>query len=81
MIKTIGASNRGQYGLCEGHAASTLALEDQIVYCGRKIGTIHRHETRGALSVCEFRLSLRDKNRPGAFRRRPGRAKFALLLW
>ncbi len=31
--------------------------------------------------MCEFRLSLRDKNNPGAFRRRPGRAKFALLLW
>ena len=31
--------------------------------------------------MCKFRLSLRDKNRPGAFRRCPRRAKFALLLW
>lgn len=57
------------------------AQENPIVYCGRKTSTIRRPEARGALSVCEFRLSLRDKNRPGAFHRRPGRAKFALLLW
>jgi hypothetical protein len=55
--------------------------ENPIVDCRRKIATIQRHEARGALSVCKFRLSLRDKNRPGAFCWRPGRAKFALLLW
>jgi hypothetical protein len=65
-----------------GTAALPLAWkeENQIVYCGSKTSTIRRYEARGTLSLREFRLSLRDKNRPGTLRRRPDRSKFALLL-
>jgi hypothetical protein len=54
--------------------------ENQIVDCGCKINPIQHDEARAALSLREFRMPLRDKNRPGTFRGRPDRAKFALLL-
>jgi hypothetical protein len=59
----------------------TWPEENKIVDRRRKINAIYRYEARGALSLREFRLPLRNKNRQGTFRRRTGRAESALLLW